>query len=67
MSDEARIPSPADWDITWGELGLILANVNHGRSRVTALMNRFYITEKTASVWLEGLRRWEQEKEQKAS
>lgn len=57
---EARIPSPADWDLDWGELALILANVNHGRARVTALMHRFYITEKTASAWLEGLKRWEQ-------
>lgn len=58
---EAKIPSPEDWDLGWGELALILRGIQNGRARQRALIDRFYITEKTASCWLEGLRRWEQE------
>lgn len=67
MTDEARIPSPDDWSLSWGDLAMILQPHRHGRARQKVLMNRFYITEKTASCWLEGLRRWEQENQREAS
>lgn len=60
---EARIPSPADWDLDWSDIALILEPITHSRSRVTALINRFYITEKTASCWIEGVNRWKKERE----
>lgn len=56
---EARIPSPADWDLEWADLALILKDIPSGSARTTALMNRFYITQRTAAAWLEGLRLWE--------
>jgi hypothetical protein len=57
---EAKIPSPEDWNLSWGDLALFLAP-HRGRGRVTALIKEFYITEKTAQVWLEHLNHWQKQ------
>jgi hypothetical protein len=60
VQEPFRIPSPADWDLSPGDLALFLAP-HRGRGRVTALIKEFFITEKTAQVWLEHLNHWQKQ------
>lgn len=58
MTEVAKIPSPSDWDLDWGDVAMIV-DKHKGRGKVTALIHRFYITESTAQAWLDGLKAWE--------
>lgn len=60
---EAKIPHPEDWDLSVPELAMLLADKKHGPTRLSFVMNRFFVTNETASYWLSLVRDWERERQ----
>lgn len=54
------LPHPEDWDITVPELAMLLEKVKHGKARESFVMNRFFVTNATASHWLRLVREYQQ-------
>lgn len=61
-------PHPEDWDITVAELAMILEPIGHGgHKRLSALMNRYFIDQQTASYWISLVRKFNEERDRQVS
>lgn len=56
MSQQPQpLPHPEEWDITIPELAMLIADVRggkQGQTRHKRIMDRFFVTNETASYWL---------------